>query len=306
MVKGMNGFFLGIEVGGTYVRTGVPKDGYAHNMLCKKARLKKTGNVLSEININIIEPIKKIIDTNKEQILLGIGVSMAANVDRESGIIKSWPNHSLWNGFPILCYLKNEFPVPIIIEDDANCGVLGEYSLLDQERIKNLIYICIGTGIGCGLLLNGTLYTGENGFAGELGHISLPSDHTRCACGNEGCLQNIISGPAILKKYNSITKQDNQGIELFAGKFDSTMRRCYKDTISILSKVIYNTCVLLDVQNCILGGGVVEMRDSFIPDVISSLSGYNRNLQIKKAGLGEKSGIMGAIQLVRQQIIVNN
>ena len=86
--------------------------------------------------------------------------------------------------------------------------------MLDQERIKNLIYICIGTGIGCGLLLNGTLYTGENGFAGELGHISLPSDHTRCACGNEGCLQNIISGPAILKKYNSITKHDNQGIKI--------------------------------------------------------------------------------------------
>ena len=59
MVKGMNGFFLGIEVGGTYVRTGVLKNGYAHNMLYKKARLKKTGNVLSEININIIEPIKK-------------------------------------------------------------------------------------------------------------------------------------------------------------------------------------------------------------------------------------------------------
>lgn len=302
----VDGFILAIEIGGTYIRTGVTELKDQQNIIYDKKNFKKAVDALHEININIVEPITKLIYDYREKELLGIGISLAAIVDRKSGIIKTWPNHPLWNGFPILDYLESKFSVPIIIEDDANCGLLGEYTLLDTENIKHLVYICIGTGVGCSLLLNGELYIGENGFAGELGHINIPSYNTICSCGNAGCLQSIISGPAMLKKYNHITKQNISGMEAVADKFDPVLKQCYEETVSVLSKSIYNISMLLDVSNVILGGGVVDTQDNYIQDIQTKvnlfLQPFDRKLNITKAKLGERAGIFGAIQLVKKII----
>lgn len=301
----MNNFILAVEIGGTYVRTGAVKLKDKENIIYDKKSFQKTGDVLQEINVNIVEPITKLMHAYREKEILGIGISLAAIVDRERGIIKTWPNHPLWNGFPILDYLKSKFSIPIIIEDDANCGVLGEYNLLDTENIKHLVYICIGTGVGCSLILNGVLYTGENGFAGEFGHINIPFYNTICTCGNVGCLQSIISGPAMLKKYNYNTRNSYLRMEDVSDKFDTAMSQCYNETVSVLSKSIYNISMLLDVSNFILGGGVVGIRNNFIFDIKEKVNDlvkpFNKKISITKAKLGEQAGIYGAIQLVENK-----
>lgn len=302
----MESFILAIEVGGTYIRTGISDMKGDQDIAYKKMHFVNTGDASHEINQNIIEPINKLIYDHREKTLLGIGISLAANVDRKSGVIKNWPNHPLWNGFPIRDYLKGKFSVPIIIEDDANCGLLGEYASLNTDNIKNLVYICIGTGVGCGLMLNGILYTGENGFAGELGHVCLHSYNTICTCGNVGCLQSIISGPAILKKYNHITEQNYSGMEVVSNKFDPVVKECYEETICALSKSIYNISMLLDVSNFVIGGGVVEIQDTFVQDIETEvnlhLKPFDKRLYITKAKLGEQAGITGAIQLIKNMM----
>lgn len=304
----MKGYIPAIEVGGTYIRTGVTILKGGRNIIYEKKRFENTGDAVTEINRNMVEPISKLLYENREDELLGIGVSLAAIMDRKNGRIKTWPNHPLWNGFPIFEYLAKKFPVPIVIEDDANCGLLGEYAVMDTENIKHLVYICIGTGVGCGLMLNGALYTGENGFAGELGHTCVPSCNTTCTCGNVGCLQSIVSGPAMLKKYNHITRQNYLGLEAVSVKFDPIMKQCYEDTISCLSKSIYNISMLLDVSNYIIGGGVVEMHENFTQDIQTIVNLYlqpfGRKIYITKAKLGELAGITGAIQLVKSKLKV--
>ena len=302
----MKGYILAIEVGGTYIRTGVSIQKSGQNILYGKKRFLNIGNAIMEIERNIVEPINRLLYENKEEKLLGIGVSLAAILDRKNGRIKTWPNHSLCNGFPISEYLVNKFHVPIFIEDDANCGLLGEYTVLETKKITHLAYICIGTGVGCGLMLNKTLYTGENGFAGELGHTCIFSYNTTCTFGNSGCLQSIVSGPAILKKYNYITKKNHLDLETLSVKTDSTLRQCYEETITCLSKSIYNISMLLDISNFIIGGGVVKMHEDFIKDIQMNANLYihpfERKLYITGAKLGELAGITGAIYLVKNML----
>lgn len=302
----MKGYILGIEVGGTYIQTGVTILKSGQNIVYEKKRFVNTGDTVTEIDRNMVEPINRLLYENRIEDLLGIGVSLAAIMDRKNGKIKTWPNHPLWNGFPIVEYLASKFPVPIVIEEDANCGLLGEYAVLETDKIKHLVYICIGTGVGCGLMMNGVLYTGENGFTGELGHICIPSYNTKCTCGNVGCLQSIIAGPAILKKYNYIAHQNYPGLETVSVKFDPILQQCYEETISCLSKSIYNICMLLDISNFIIGGGVVEMHENFIQDINTNvnlcLMPFERKIYITKAKLGELAGITGAIQLVKNML----
>src|SRR5690606_15913905 len=109
------------------------------------------------------------------------------------GNIIRWPNHPRWNGFELKSFLENEFQVAVMLEDDANTAALGEFCFLQAHDISNMAFITVSTGIGCGLIVNKQLYTGDNGWAGEIGHIQLDPNGPECTCGKKGCLQALAS-----------------------------------------------------------------------------------------------------------------
>ncbi len=313
----MDSFFLGLDIGGTNVRIA-SYDGSANRISeVKKIAFKKSGNPKVEVDENICELvtdfIKEKMKENKK--LGGIGLSLAALFDRTNGSIVIWPNNKVWNGFQLKNYLTERFNVPVLMEDDANAGVLGEHLLGAGKGCANLAYITISTGIGCGLILNNLLYIGSNGWAGELGHVKTDYDEMICTCGMKGCLQALASGPAILKNYNEIKKKNNNRVceVLDLNKVVSLALKGEKEAIEVFSqagaqigKAIANMVMLLDISTVILGGGVIgtgEILMEPIKDTVSIFFGhYKRDINMAISELGGNNGVIGALSLIYKHI----
>ncbi len=296
--------YIGIDVGGTNIRYAFTEEFDLNALNCQKRPFVKTGDPYSEIEENICEIIDKAPNNVK-----GISISLAAIMDRNTGIVKKWPNNPCWNHYEIVKHLSNKYNVPIVIEDDANCGAIGEHFYL-PIAVKNMVYITIGTGIGCGIVLNDALFIGENGFAGELGHVWIGEKNNKCmcSCGNKGCFQSMASGPTVLKKYNMASRTNlkslEQVYELYT-RSDSNAVKCLSDMINSISIVIYNLVMCLDISTFIIGGGASNMGTEFVSNienhVNSQLKTFERDVSIKRAWLGEYSGVYGALLLLNNK-----
>src|SRR5579859_1836094 len=128
--------------------------------------------------------------------LTGIGCSVPGPLDSERGVVIFSPNLA-WRDVPLAGLLSQELDVPVRIEDDARCAALGEARRGGARGAQNAVYVTISTGIGAGVILNGGIYRGSHGCAGEVGHMTLDANGPPCACGNMGCFESLASGTAI-------------------------------------------------------------------------------------------------------------
>lgn len=297
--------YIGLDIGGTNVRfssTGLLE---ATTLECKKRAFVKTGDPCEEVNENICKIIDSISDDVK-----GIGISLAAIMERNTGKVKTWPNNPCWNHYELVKHLKDRYRAPVVIEDDANCGAIGEYCCLNS-LVKNMAYITIGTGIGCGLILNGSLFIGENGFAGELGHVYLgkENDKSICSCGNQGCLQSIASGPAVVRQYNVETNESLTLLEEVYSRYtshDPVASQLVSHMTESISMVIYNLAICLDISVFVIGGGVSDLGAEFISSIENQvnerLNQFECSISVHQAQLGEFSGVYGVLQLLNEYI----
>jgi len=130
--------------------------------------------------------------------VIGIGVGIPGPLDNECHRISRAPHMPGWENIDLWQILQQEFRVPIWIDRDANMGAIGEYRGGAGQKHTDLAYIKIGTGIGAGLLLNGDIYRGHSGSAGEVGHLTIQENGIQCSCGNRGCLETVAVAPLIV------------------------------------------------------------------------------------------------------------
>lgn len=297
---------IGLDVGGTNVRYSFTDELDSKDMIYHKRPFIKMNNPKTEVEMNICN----IIDAAPGDVK-GIGISLAAIMDREDGIVKTWPNNPCWNHYELVKHLDERYNVPIIIEDDANCGAIAEYDHLNTV-VKNMAYITIGTGIGCGLILNSSLFTGDNGFAGELGHVWVNTDNeVLCSCGNRGCFQSIASGSAILNQHHLASGTSLESLEQVYEQYiqnDPIAVRCLSNMISNISRVVYNIVMCLDISFFVIGGGVSDLGAEFIANIESKVNDrlelFEREISIVQAQLKEFSGVYGAMQLIKKHIVI--
>lgn len=313
----MNSFFLGLDIGGTNVRIVSYNDSDYCISHIKKVPFKRSGNSKCEVDENLCELITAIVNekSHDHEKLRGIGISLAALFDRASGDITIWPNNKVWNGFPLRSYLMERFKVPVLIEDDANSAALGEHILGAGKGHSNFAYITISTGVGCGLMLNNSLYTGANGWAGEIGHIKVVEDGPECNCGMKGCLQSLVSGPALLKKFaetkmlknfQDTEKYDLKDIVNLAYQGDSAAREVFLQAGVHIGKMIASIVMLLDISLVVIGGGVAGAGDILLAPVSNTvdacLKQFKRNVKIERSQLGDNNGAIGALSLIYRHI----
>ncbi len=130
--------------------------------------------------------------------ILGIGLGIPGPLDADLHRLSSPPHMPGWNQVNIWEALNDAFDIPLYIDNDANMGALSELYFGAAQGCSDVAYIKLGTGIGCGLILNGRIYRGHGGSAGELGHITLDEHGPICACGNHGCLETFAAANAIV------------------------------------------------------------------------------------------------------------
>lgn len=244
--------------------------------------------------------------------LLGLGVAVPSPVDHER------PGELLplvvpkWAGYNIATHLQNAFARPVFVDNDANLGALAELWWGAGSSVKDLAYIKVATGIGAGLIIDGRIFRGSAGVAGEIGHTSIDQNGPRCICGLKGCLTTLIGTPALLKRAEDALRQSGSNRtsppnidELVDMALDGDRAAVgvlgyAGDTLGV---GIANMLNLLNPKMVILGGGIARAGDLLLDAVRDaivrlSLPASISNAEIRATGLNEWGIAVGAATLV--------
>lgn len=266
-------YLIGVDVGGTYVRIGLYSVRHEIVMKWICSRLRHGNTAEQEVRENICEPIQCLLAENSIEYsqVNGIGLSLAADYDFSTGRVITWPNRRLWDGYPVLNAIKSMFDTVILVENDINCAAIGEYRK-ESIHSENLIYCGIGTGIGMGFVIQGKVFRGDGGMAGEIGHLKIGDSTLSCSCGKKGCLQAIMK--------------------------ENPDRAAY-----LLGGILSLTSQVLDIPKVIVGGGVVEYKGGFYQSVRDGFRkgkyGLKNSNKIQKSELYNKNGVLGVIELLK-------
>lgn len=312
-MKRLDRFYLGLDIGGTNVRIACYDVTKKIILGLTRVPFQKFGTALAEVETNVIGLINQAVKSHDFNLsgLQGVGISLAALFDRKTGTITSWPNNRLWDQFPFREYLTQSLKVPVVMEDDANSAGFGEYLAGAGKGFEHFAYITVSTGIGCGLVLDGRLFTGVNGWAGEIGHIPIMAEGPPCKCGKRGCLQSLASGPALLERGWELARQegisperltDLRDLVCLAQEGTGWALQVFEEAGNYLAGMIIYLVMTLDLPLIVLGGGVSQagplIFDPIRKTVDSFFSGSGRKVQVKTCQLGDDNGVIGALNLL--------
>ncbi|MCX6005981.1 MAG: ROK family protein, partial [Chloroflexi bacterium] len=190
---------VAIDIGGTkYIVAVISGD---HQIVSRVYRYTLSREGPEKVIARLMSTIDEVIGKSgiKPSQLGGIAVAYAGLVDIDKGLVTEAPNLPHWNNVPLRDILIDRFKMPVFVINDASAAALGEHRLGAGKGLNNLIFITVSTGIGGGIIINGELYNGTDGCAGEIGHTVVQLDGPECSCGRRGCWESLASGTAIAR-----------------------------------------------------------------------------------------------------------
>ncbi|MCA1032701.1 ROK family transcriptional regulator [Bacillus timonensis] len=255
----------------------------------------------------IKENISKIMKGIVKENIIGIGVAMHGVVDVETGTSLVAPILKLRN-IPIKETLEKEFHLPVKVENDARTMALGESWFGGHGDVESMVAVNIGQGVGAGIVINGKLYHGAQGIAGEIGHMTIDLNGELCECGNRGCLQALVSGEAISEQARkqlgkSYEIQSGQDIYASALNGDENCIRLLEQTGTIIGVGLTNLIHLVNPSKVVLGGGVMNSAEFIMPSLLETiqqrvLTKEARQTEIVVTQLGSDATLLGAVSLL--------
>lgn len=302
--------YIGIDIGGTKCSVVL---GDENGEILKKEKFKTT---------SCEETLERIFNTvERYGTAEGIGISCGGPLDSERGIILSPPNLPGWDEIHIVQMLEERFSTPAAIENDANACALAEYYLGAGKGCKNMIFLTFGTGLGAGVILDGKLYRGTNGMAGEIGHIRL-ENYGPVGYGKQGSLEGFCSGKGIAQigRAKALEMLQMGKSTAFCGDYSELDEITAKKIAECayagdeISKEIYDICarklgaglsILVDILNperIILGGiypRAIDLLENKINEVMTdeAFSISNKVCKVVPATLGEMIGDYAALSV---------
>ncbi|MGC8710947.1 MAG: ROK family protein [Leptodesmis sp.] len=287
---------LGIDLGGTAIKLG---------------RFTQDGTCLQTLRIPTPQPATPkavlvamaaaIAEIDPQRKAIAIGVGTPGPADAAGRIARVAINLSGWQDVPLADWLEAKTGRPTVIANDANCAGLGEAWLGAGRWYRNLILLTLGTGVGGAIILDGKLFVGHHGTAGELGLITLNPDGPPCNSGNQGSLEQYVSVQAIRRRTGM--EPDELGAMALAGdpKALEFWQQYGRDLGAGLASLIY----VLTPEAIVIGGGVSASADFFFPSVQAEierrvLPSSRAGLQLLRAELGNQAGMVGAAKLAWQ------
>ncbi len=298
--------YAGFDLGGTELKYGLINSSGELVFTCQVSTPSSLESLLS-----LIQEIWAELDQKYPGQIKAVGFGFAGFFSiKQKRIIKS-PNYPALNNFPLFPALKKILPVPFAVHNDANLAAYGEYLYGSCQKAQSLVLLTVGTGLGSGLILGGKLWQGQNGFAGELGHITVNPEGLKCNCGNLGCLETEVSAPALVRNYQTFSGKDEdltaRDIYLRAKSGDEAAGKSFERCGYFLGIALGIIINLLNPEKVILGGGVMKSGNwLFRPAVTEakrrSISVSFATCEIKKATLGNKAGLIGAAAWAKHQL----
>jgi glucokinase-like ROK family protein len=256
--------------------------------------------------------------------VLGIGVGIPGLVDVSSGTLLFAPNLK-WRDVPLHEIFSQEFDVPVFVDNDANVAALGERYFGAAQGSKDFVYLSAGVGMGGGIVLNGQLYRGIGGYAGEIGHMTIMSDGERCNCGNQGCWETLVSQTAVVNRVRKAMETGNASriSQLVKGQLkrisipiivkaaeegDEIAQQALEDTGFYLGIGIANLINAFNPDLIIFGGVMSLASDYLLPAVEKtieqrSLAWPRKMVRVMASSHGPDACVMGGVALVLHDIL---
>ena len=316
-------FFIGIDLGGTKI-AGVLVN--FENKIITEIKM----NTQRKDQSTVIDGIKALVDQLLAESdvsphkLTGIGLGVAGHVNVEQGIVIYCPNLPIKN-LNLRGALQKEYNIPVFIENDANAAAIGEKYFGVARNNENFVCVTLGTGIGAGIFINGSIYRGSTGGAGELGHMILDfsPDAPLCGCGNRGCFEALASGTAIARKAKEIFAMHPdslissglgaegeitaQMVAKLAQKGNKFALKILRDAANIIGIGFANIVNLFNPEKIIVTGSLIKAEDLILKPAIKTMMqrAFSTNakiVRVVKSELNNKAGVLGAAALGRTQL----
>ncbi|MBN1936411.1 MAG: ROK family protein [Anaerolineae bacterium] len=309
-------WFLGIDLGGTKIGTGlVNRAGVVRAEDYRPTEVLQGQEAVIERMIKAAREVIAHSGMLREQVeAVGIGAPGPMNIPE--GVLIEPPNLPGWRDVPIRKIIQDALGIPTYLENDANAAGIGEYLYGAGRGTRHMIYVTVSTGIGGGLILDGKIYHGTVGGAGEIGHTTILPHGPHCGCGNRGCLEAMASGTAIAREGQdlvdrgvptllaqivrdrpyAVTAKDvveamNQG--------DGYARDIIEQAMNYLGIGMASLVNLFNPQMIVIGGGLTNIGDLLLEPVkrgidLHAFPSAGQYIQIRLAELGDQVGIVGA------------
>jgi glucokinase-like ROK family protein len=237
--------------------------------------------------------------------VIGAGMCLPGPVHRPTGVVGSTAILPGWVGVAAADEMHQRLDLPILVDNDANLAALAEAAFGAGRDAKDLVYLMISSGIGAGLVLNGRLYRGAEGLAGELGHVLVDADGPVCRCGNRGCLETVAGTDALaeLLRRSHGDGLDGRAIVRLAREGDLGCRRVIADAGRAIGKAAATLVNVLNPELLIVGGDLSEAGELLLDGVRESLDRSALPTAVQAAevvagSLGDRAEVLGAIALV--------
>ena len=299
---------VAIDIGGTQMRVSFVDNNF--ELLTRHSVPTGPDSDPTDLFEQISQIIKSDVKSDFNRTPEGFGVS-APSVDKRNGLFVNPPNLPLWDGFSISKFIDAEFSVPAYVGNDASLAALAEHRLGSGRGVENMLYFTLSTGVGGGIIVDGKLYEGPTGFAGEFGHISVNHLGPTCNCGNRGCLETYVSGPAIVRQFIEERARGRTSFlavdcvpttaEIFeaCSKGDSLCEDIIELAARYLGIGIVTVMHAFEPERIVIGGGVSASLDQLIPYVQqhveqNAMAHFNGDIDIRRATFDKDSSLIGA------------
>ena len=282
----MPNFSIGVDLGGTNLRVAAVSE---LGQLMEKVTL---GNRVALGRDNVLNEMSNAIRRLCEKYrgvgtLLGIGIGVAGIIDMPTGMMRESPNLPGWADYPVRSEIEQRLRTRVILENDASAAAFGETWLGAARGARNMGMITLGTGVGGGIVLDGRIWHGMNGMAGEFGHMTIEPEGHLCKCGNRGCAEEYCSATAVVRMAReAIASGEAPGLAAaaysdpeFSAKAlynlaiqgDEQARRIFRRVGKALGILLANLVNALNLEMYVVGGGVSSAWEAFSPSIFEEL-----------------------------------
>jgi predicted NBD/HSP70 family sugar kinase len=239
----------------------------------------------------------------------GIGVGVPGPVAFDRGEPTNPPIMPGWDGFSIPGWFASRYDAPVLVDNDVNIMALGEHWTNWRDR-GHLLFIKVGTGIGCGIVARGEIHRGGKGAAGDIGHIRLAGHEVRCRCGNVGCLEAVSGGGALARRLSErgIEARTSRDVVRLVKDGDDAATRLVREAGRNLGEVLAGCVNFFNPEVIVIGGDVGQASSQLLAGVREivfqrSLPLATEELRLVPSGLGDRAGVIGAAIMVIEHVL---
>jgi glucokinase len=310
---------IGIDIGGTKVAAGVVDPQGNVLATARRRTPSRDPGLVADVVIEIVNQLRI------EHDVTAVGVGAAGLIDADGTKVMFAANVA-WRDAPFHDELQSRLDIPVVLENDANAAAWAEFRFGAGQDEADVTVLTIGTGIGAGIILGGSLYRGRFGAAGEPGHIRVVPGGRMCGCGNRGCLEQYCSGSALVRAAREVARErpgdaarlldlahgdpaniDGPVVTKAAQEGDPAAVDCFDEIGRWLGQGLADLAALLDPGRFVIGGGVADAgelllaagRETYASVVLGR--GYRPLADVVAAKLGSQAGLIGAADLARSR-----